>query len=179
MRKLIVPLALVLALPAGLYAQSLGEVAAKERERREKLRQGKHAPKVITEEDLRAAGRPRGTVSNPGATNEPAADPNAPAAPGAAPASPAPAGKEKSEEEMLAQRQAQWRERMKRAQEDVQGLNQRAEQLQLRLNDTGNVYAASRTNLMNELETTKALLATARQALASLEDEGRRSGFQP
>jgi molecular chaperone GrpE (heat shock protein) len=178
MRSLIVPLSLVLALPAGLYAQSVGEVAAKERERRAKLHQGKPASKVITEEDLRSGGRPRGgTISNPAATEEPAADPKAAPAPSAPGAAPAP--KEKSEDELRAQRQQEWRDRMQRAQADVQTLSQRAEQLQVRVNDaTGNVYSATRTNLLNELETTKTLLAAARQGLSSLEDEGRRSGYR-
>jgi hypothetical protein len=183
MRHTITPLSLVLAaaLAVPAAAQSMGEAAAKERERREKLRQGKPAPKVITEEDLRGSGRPRGTVSNPAATE--ATDPNSPAAA----ASPAPEGahataagsREKSDEEQLAQRQAEWRERMKRAQDDVNGLTQRVEQLQVRLNDmSGNLYGAGRSSLLSEMESTRSLLETARQTLANLEEEGRRGGFR-
>ena len=182
MRRPIVPvlLALAVALPSGLAAQSMGEVAAKERERREKARAGKPAAKVITEEDLRLGGRPRGTISNPAATDSPdvaaspAPDGTVPAA-GAAPAAP----KEKSEDELAAQRQAQWRERMQRTQADVQTLTQRAEQIQLKLNDiSGNIYSSGRQNLASELETTKTLLATAQRTLLELEDEGRRNGFR-
>jgi hypothetical protein len=187
MRRLIVPLSLVLAvaLPSGLAAQSLGEVAAKERERREKARAGKPAPKVITEEDLRSSSKPRGTVSNPAASDSPDASaspvPGAPPVPGASPAaSPSPAAaKEKTDEELLAQRQAQWRERMQRTQADVQALSQRVEQIQSKLNDvSGNIYSSSRANLVSEMESTKTLLAQARQTLAELEEEGRRSAFR-
>jgi hypothetical protein len=60
----------------------------------------------------------------------------------------------------------------------VQDLSARADQLQLRLNDvSGNIYSTSRANLVSEMEATKALLATARGTLATLEDEGRRSGY--
>jgi hypothetical protein len=184
MRPWIVPFSFVLALalPAGAFSQSMGEVAAKERERREKARAGKPAPKVITEEDLRSVNRPKGTISNMGAPEgspEVAASPEAGAspAPGATPAPGAPA--EKTGEELRADRQGDWRERLQRAQIDVQNLSARAEQLQIKVNDvSGNIYSASRANLVSELESTKTLLATARVTLANLEDEGRRNGYR-
>jgi hypothetical protein len=63
---------LIVATAAGVQAQSLAEVAQKEKERRAKL-QGARPAKPITEEDLAAAA---GTVSNPAATDtaEPSAD---------------------------------------------------------------------------------------------------------
>jgi hypothetical protein len=73
MRRTIVPLSLALALALPAAGQSMGEAAAKERERREKLRQGKPAAKVITEEDLRSSSRPKGTVSQPAASEAVAA----------------------------------------------------------------------------------------------------------
>ncbi|HEX6737562.1 MAG TPA: hypothetical protein VF310_04805, partial [Vicinamibacteria bacterium] len=128
------------------------------------------------------AGAPRGTISNPAATEEAAPDPNASPAPAASPgAAPAAGAKpEKTEDEVRTERQAEWRKRLDQAQKDAQNLTQRVEQIQLKLNDVsgGGLYSSSRANLVNELETTKALLATARQTLANLEEEGRRNGYR-
>jgi hypothetical protein len=114
--------AVALAVLAGvtvgpLSAQSLGDLAAQEKQKR----QGKPAPKVITEQELAKAGK-RGTVSFAGETpaegteaapveasaegsTEGGATEGAVAAgePGAAPAK-----KEKSEEEIRAERRTEW-----------------------------------------------------------------------
>jgi DNA repair exonuclease SbcCD ATPase subunit len=176
MRRLIVPLALLVALPAGLFAQSVADTAAKEKERREKARQGKAPAKVYTEDDLRNAGR--GTLSAP-ASNEAAAAASAtPPSPAASPqpgASPA----EKTEDELKAERQQQWREQVQKTQAEIQSLGQKADQLQMQLNDLSqNLYTSTRANLANELDGTKTKLATAQRTLATLEDDGRRLGYR-
>lgn len=168
----------LLALPALATPQSLGEVAEKEKERREKQRKGKPV-KVLTEEDLygRKLG---GTLSNAGATGATTTTPSPAASPQAGAQSAAQAGKpkEKSEEEVRGEQQQQWNERLQKAREDVTRLTDRANRLQAELNDlTGNLYGATRTRMLNDLEQTRQQLAAAQQALADLEDEGRRNRF--
>lgn len=165
--------AAVLALPQAVSAQSLGEAA----ERAKKERKGGTKTKVITDAELRQAG---GTRPEPPVTSsepEPAAAP-APAE-GAAPAT-APAKAEKTEDELRAEAQAAWRGRVQKAQADVTRLNAEASTLQTSLNDLSqNLYGSNRANTMNRLDEVKKQLATAQQAVADLEEEGRRSRFQP
>jgi hypothetical protein len=75
-RRLLVVLTLVLV-PGGVTAQSLGQAAAQERERREKLsREGKAAPgKVFTNEDLKGGegGAKSGATPTPSQAQEPPA----------------------------------------------------------------------------------------------------------
>jgi len=165
--------AAVLALPQAVSAQSLGEAA----ERAKKERKGGSKTKVITNDELRQAG---GTRYEPPVTSsepEPAAAP-APAD-GAAPAT-APAKAEKTEDELRAEAQANWRDRVQKAQAEVTRLNAEANTLQTSLNDLSqNLYGSNRANTMNRLDEVKKQLATAQQAVADLEEEGRRSRFQP
>jgi hypothetical protein len=159
-------------------AQSLGELAAKEKERQEKERQKRGgASKVITENDL--GGRKGGTLSNAGATAgeaAPAASPS-PAAAGAG-AKPAEA-KEKTADEIRAEQENDWRQRMGRARDEVTQLTDKANRIQQTLNDlTANLYSSSRTAVLQQLETTKTELAAARQKVADLEEEGRRNQYR-
>jgi hypothetical protein len=159
-------------------AQSLGELAAKERERQEKERQKRGgASKVITESDL--GGRSRGTLSNAGSTAaepSPAASPS-PAAGGEG-AKPAEA-KEKTPDEIQAEKQAEWRQRLTGAQTEVTQLSERLGRLQTSLNDlSANLYSSSRTAVIQQFEATKAELAAAQQKVADLEEEGRRNRYR-
>lgn len=166
------------ALPAA--GQSLGEAAARERARKEKAaREGKARPpvKVITEDELR--GRvTSGTLSQPAAedvaTEAAPADGSDPAASPGQPAEP-----EKSEEELRAERQAEWRQKLQDAQADVARLRARVDQIQTALNDmTGPIYGPNRASIANQLEQSKAALTTAEQTVASLEEEGRRNRYR-
>jgi hypothetical protein len=166
-------LAVMLCAGAVASAQSLGEVAAREKERREKERQKHGTAKVITEDDLRGGGK--GTFSNPGSTGGTEAEPakDAPAADGKTPP------KEKTEDELKAEQQAAWRKRLDDANTQVGTLTARVSELQAAVNDlSGNLYSAGRTNALNDLEKAKGELATAQQAVADLEEEGRRSRFR-
>jgi hypothetical protein len=161
--------------------QSLGEVAAREKARKDReARQGRgRAPvKVITEDELR--GRvTSGTLSQPAAeAGTPEAAPEEGAAtPGAAPVKPA--APEKSEEELRAERQAEWRQKLTDAQANVARLRARVDQIQTALNDmTGPIYGPNRASIANQLEQSKAALTTAEQTVASLEEEGRRNRYR-
>jgi len=166
------------ALALGVTAaspQSLGEVAAKEKARQEAERKkAGGAAKVITEEDLR--GRGAGTYSQPGATGgATTATPGASPSPGASPGAP----KQKTEEELRADQEKDWHDRLQKAQEEVTRLSTQADRLQADLNDlTGTLYGASRTNLMNRMEQTKKDLAAANQTVADLQEEGRRNRYR-
>lgn len=176
--------AALLTLPGLAAAQSLGEVAAREKARKEKeAKEGKARPpaRVFTEDDLR--GRLRsGTLSQPQAvdvaTPESSEAGSEAKAGTAAPAGGQAAQPEKSEEELLAERQQEWRQKLQEARAEVARLRARVDQLQLAANDmTGPLYSSSRTSLISALEQAKASLATAEQTVANLEEEGRRNRY--
>jgi hypothetical protein len=166
-------------------AQSLGEVAAREKARRDKeAREGKARPpvKVITDDELR--GRvTSGTLSQPAAdtTGTPAEGGDATASlQSGAPANPvAPAAApEKSEDELRAERQAEWRQKLTDAQAKAASLRARRDQMQADLADTKSLYGPNRASIANHLEKTKADLAAAEQEVATLEDTGRRNRYR-
>lgn len=171
--------AALLVSAALVSAQSLGELAAREQERREKERQKRGgASKVLTENDLRGAGR--GTFSNAGATN-PAPSPEATPAAGATTDSKSAAApaKEKTPDEIRAEQENDWRQRIQQARDEETRLAAQLDRLQQSLNDlAGPLYGSSRASLMTQFETTKADLAAARQKVADLEEEGRRSAYR-
>lgn len=180
-------LAAVLVSGSMLCAQSLGELAAKEQERRQKERAKRGgSAKVITEDDLRGGGR--GTLSNPGATSgeAPAEAPAAEAATtqpaegeaAGAEAKPA-APKEKTEDEIRAEQQNDWRQRVQQARDQVAQLTDRVNRLQQTLNDVSSpLYGSTRTTMLNQWETAKKDLAAAQQRVADLEEEGRRRAYR-
>ncbi len=166
--------AVLVGLPSVCAAQSLAEAAAREREKRK----GQKAGKVITEDELRRAGHGSGNANVSMSAPDPAASPAA-SSQGATGAAQGGADKPKTDEELRADQEKAWREKLKKAQEEVQRLTQLTAALQTSLNDmTGNVYGSQRTNVMNQLEQAKAQLLTAQGQVTALEDEGRRSRFR-
>lgn len=167
----VVLLAFAAALAApSVAAQSLGDAAAREKERRKAQKAGK----VLTDDDLKRAGGAGNANVETGAVAAEAA-PAASTAPGEAPAK-----KEKTEDELRAEQEKAWRDKLKRAEEDVQRHTARAAELQAALNDiTGNLYGSQRAVLGTELEKAKAELQKAQQQVADLQEEGRRSRFRP
>jgi len=160
-----------LLIPSASSAQGLAEAAAKEKERRK----GRSA-KVFTEEDLRRAGygRPReAATADAGSTPEtPAAPKDGTVKEGAA--------KPKSDDEVRAEQEKAWRDRLTKANADAARLATLADSLQRGANDlTQNVYGGARAAQLDKLEDTKKQLAVAHGAIATLEAEGRRSGFRP
>jgi hypothetical protein len=159
--------AAALGLASGATAQSLAEIAAKQKEKRK----GKPT-KVFTEEDLRRGSA--GTVTADAGVpveGEPAP------APAAAPAANAPA--QPTEEEQRAEQQKAWRDRLQKSRDNVTQLEAEANRLQTALNDIAEpLYGATRANRMAALEKAKQQLAAAQQAVVDLEEQGRRSGYR-
>jgi hypothetical protein len=159
-----------LAFPLAVSAQSLGEAA----ERAKKERKGGKG-KVITESELRRAGTGEAPVSSSESTE--AADSKE--TPKEAAAGTTPAKAEKTDEELRAEAEAKWRERVQKAQDDVTRLSSEASQLQTALNDVSqNLYGAARTGMMTRLEEVQKQLAAAQQSVSDLQEEGRRSRYR-
>jgi len=156
--------AALLAAPAVLTAQSLGEVAAKEKERRDKSTK---PAKAYNENDLRSGG----TVSN---SSEPAAQPSPGASPAAGEAAPA----ERSEEQREADQKA-WQANRARIQNEITRINASINSFQARLNDnTGPMYGPGRQAVVDNLERAKADLVRAQADLDANEAEGRTNGYR-
>jgi hypothetical protein len=154
------------------WPQSLAEIAAREKERQEKVkRKTGGAAHVITEDDLR--GRGAGTYSQPGAGS--AATPSASPSPGASPG----AEKQKTEEEIRAEQEKAWRDRLEHFQGEVTRLTGVVDSLQRDLGDlTGTLYGGARTNLLNRLDAAQKSLAEARQQVEAIQEEGRRNRYR-
>lgn len=164
----------VVALAAAVaWPQSLAEIAAREKARQEKERKKAGGPaKVITEDDLR--GRGAGTYSQPAATAATSA-PTASPSPGASPG----AEKPKTEEELRAEAQKAWREKLTHFQGEVTRLSDLVNNLQAEVTDTRMaLYGPGRTRQVGRLEEAQKSLAAARQQVADLEDEGRRNNYR-
>lgn len=160
---------LLTSLPAA--GQSLADAAAKEKERR-KAAKGK----TYTEADLGRSGGGNYNAPSGSATSGESAAPSAAPA-GAAPA--AGAAKEKSAEDVRAEQEKAWRQRVQQAQNDIAKAQQQIDTLQRSLGDlSGNLYGASRTQQLTALEQAQKQLATSRQQLGDLEEEGRRNGWR-
>jgi hypothetical protein len=174
MRALVPAVLVSLSFAAAPFAsaQSLGEVAARDKDK-------KKSGKVFTEDDLRG-GKHSGTVSNPAAV-----DPYAPAAPAAADkekkaeGAAAPAGeKPKTEEEIRAEKVQDWKDRLDKAQGDVTRLRAEVDRLQLSMNDmSGALYGSGRATKQQALDEAKKSLAAAQQQVTDLQEEGRRNRY--
>jgi hypothetical protein len=163
-------LALAVALTAGpVLGQSLGEAAAREREKRAK--QAK-PPRTYTNDDLKkVSGSKDGSPSPASSTAPPPeadADPEGP-----------------SEAEWR-QRAAKAREAVAEAEASVQRIQDRIDVLRLdrdpsRLGDPFRLQSieADVAKAQRELEAAKADVGRAKQAVADLEDEARRAGVPP
>jgi hypothetical protein len=157
------------------WPQSLGEIAAREKERQEQVKRktgGK--AHVITEDDLR--GRGAGTYSQPGAGTaaNPTGSPTASPSPGASPAAPP-----KTDDEIRADQEKAWRERLQQAQEDVARLSAGVEGLQRDLADPSvGVYGPGRAKAVSRLEEAQKQLSAAKQKVEDLQEEGRRNRFR-
>ena len=160
-----VVVAALLAVPAVVTAQSLGEVAAKEKERREKSTK---PSKSYTESDLRSGG----TLS--GAGSAPSAEPS----PGASPAASADGAAAEPSAEQRAADQKAWQERRARIQGEITRINGAIASFQARLNDnTQPMYGPGRQSVVENLERAKADLVKAQADLDAAEAEGRTNGY--
>jgi hypothetical protein len=173
--------ACLVALPAFADGQSLGQAARKERERREKTREGAGSPRTLTEEDLATT---KGTLAN-----DPKAQPATTAAPrttGTTSGSglaypPIPAGPSAETQEEY------WRRRVAQAQARIEQARRRNDALQLmiRFGQTGS-YDANGRRVIYSIHQMKAMadaaaaeLAAAQAGLEGVLEDGRRAGAQP
>jgi hypothetical protein len=191
---------LVLVVALGLSgvasAQSLGELAEQQKQKR----QGKPAPKTITDADLAKAGKSRGTLSITGSP-EPAAEGSGDATaaePGteAAPASEAapqegaegvpqaeqrplepakPKGPPpKSDDQIRADKRAEINKKLDVLRKELAKHTQMRDQIQTNLNGTLGMYTDGRAEMLTMLETEKQKVNQAQTEIAQLEDDLRR-----
>lgn len=162
---------LLSAMPSS--AQSMAELAAREKERRSKA---KNAGKVYTESDLGKGGTSAPATATPatGATDSKATT----AADTAKPAGDA-AKKEKTDDELKAEREKAWRDKLAQANAEITRLQSRADELQRALNDLSqNLYGSTRASQASELEQVQQKLAASRKSLEDLQEEGRRNSYR-
>ncbi len=156
--------ALSLATVGVTQAQSLTELAKQEKQRRAKLRTSGAPARVYTENNRTTQSEP--AAADPAATT--GTDPLVAAAPGAP--------KEKTREELDAERQKEWADRLKKAQDEIASLEATIARNERNLASLINITPA-RQDLANAIDADKKRLADLRQSLVSLEDERRRAGM--
>lgn len=191
MKRMAIPSAIVSLLLLGATsaaAQSLGDVARQEEERRKSVRT---AGKTYTNDNLRPEPAP--SAPAPAAQGQPAqpaqpATPASPPAPGAQPpqaqtpepqpAAPAPA----------AQTEAEWRKRIATAREMVSRSQMFSEALQTRINSLStdfvnrddpaqrDMIAAERQKALAELDRVKLEIQQQQKAITAIQEEARRAG---
>jgi hypothetical protein len=158
--------AALLAAPAVLTAQSLGEVAAKEKERREKSTK---PAKSYGENELRSGGTVTGTSGGAGAEPSPGASPAASGEGAAA---------EPSADDQAAKQKA-WQDNRARIQGEITRITSAINSFQARLNDnTGPMYGPGRQSVAENLERAKADLVRAQADLEASDAEGRANGYR-
>jgi hypothetical protein len=149
---------------ASVQSQSLGEIAAKQKEQRKG-----DTTRVVTEEDLAKGNRAgRTNVSAAGA----AAPSESPAAsPGASPAG-------KSDDDKRADARKAWEERRKQTEAEIEQLSKQADELERSLGDFRvSRVGPNRARAAEQLQQAKDKLAAARQRLDDLDEERRRAGY--
>jgi hypothetical protein len=169
--------ALVLASVAS--AQGLGDVAAKEQQKR-KAEPAKPA-KVYTESDIGPSMTPVSTQPELPATADKAAagapGEGKPAAEGAAPAGTT--EQARAEEEARAKAQEDWKRRLDQARKEEAAYKDVIDKVQLELNDnTAGMFTPGRASKIAFQEETKQRLAEVQGRIATLEEEGRRNNYR-
>ncbi len=154
--------ALSLATVGVTQAQSLTELSKQEKQRRAKLRTSGAPARVYTENNRTAE------PAAADATATTATDPLVAAAPGAP--------KEKTREELDAERQKEWADKVKKAQDEIATLEAAIARNERNLASLINITPA-RQDLANAVDADKKRLADLRQSLVNLEDERRRAGM--
>ncbi len=150
--------------PALSHGQSLTEVAKREKLRRAKIRAGAGTSKLYTDGDR------AGTA---GDSSEAAAAPD-----GTTPVAVAGGAKkkEKSQDEMAAEKQKEWSEKVQKAQDEIKNLEAAIARNERALASMYNITPA-RADMINSIDSDKKKVGGLKQALANLEDERRRSGM--
>lgn len=177
-RLLSAAVALVFCGAIGASAQSLGDVAKKEQQRRKRT---KTAAKVYTNKDL----GPDATKAAP-APLPPASTTAGPGGSEAAPPAPESAG-----EQDPRKTEAYWRERMEAAKAEIQRNELFLEALQSRVNALSTdfvsrddpaqraVIASDRQKALAEMDRVRQSIASLKQQIADIEEEARQAGVPP
>jgi hypothetical protein len=171
----IAALAVAVLLPAPLAAQGLGDAARRERQKREQ--QAKPAPaKVFTDKDLSSRGAPSGPGDEGSADESSRAAPSEPRGEGSAVASKPepvdPLDKEREERKLL---EAEWRVRFANAREQLAVAEAACWQEVVRTEFYAGVPVPMKVREFVESEEFR----RAKQALADLEEQFRRTGLPP
>lgn len=167
MKKLLCAVSVLAVAAAGAaQTQSLPELARQEKQRRAKLRASGAPTRVYTESDRSTAPMPEPEATDPAAA--PPVDPLAIAVPGGK--------KEKTREEVAAEAQKAWAEKVKAAQDEITALEAAISKNERNLASLINITPA-RQDLANAIEADKKRLAELKQSLVNLEEERRRAGM--
>jgi hypothetical protein len=178
-RFLSAALALALCGASSAFAQSLGDVAKREQQRR---KAAKASDKVYTNKDL-----------GPGGTNPAPATLPPPTSTTAGPggAEPAAAASEKAEEQDPKKTEQYWRERLETARAEVQRNELFLEALQSRVNALSTDFvnrddpaqraliATDRQKALAEMERVRTTLDALKKQIADIEEEARQAGVPP
>ena len=158
----------LLGAPAAASAQSLAELAEKEKKRRESV---KSSGKVITNDDLGSRSR----VAPPAST-EAQATPSPGAQGSKATADEKP---EKTPSELREEKRAEIQGKIDEQVGLIRAVQEVIDTSQLELNDlTDMTFGGRRANLMKLIEDGKAEIAGFEQAIEDLEEEARRAGVR-
>ena len=178
---------LMVALAVPVCAQSLGELAKKEQERRKTTPTAK---KVYTDDDLKKITVPGGTPDQA----PPAADATKSTDAGAAAAKPgdaAKAGEKEKEKEKAPPAEAEWRGRMNGARETLRRSEMFRDALQSRINGLTADFTArddpyqraliadDRQKAIAELAQVNKDIDAAKKAITDIEEEARRANVPP
>ncbi len=152
--------AVALATSAAAQSQSLPELAKAEKARRARLQKAGGPAKVYTEGDRSGD----------------AAQPESAGAPATGAAGSATKKKEKTPEEVAADKQKEWNDKVKQAQDQIRELEATISRNERNLASLINITPA-RVDLANSIEADKKKLADLQKSLVSLEDDRRRAGM--
>lgn len=175
--RLVIPVlvaAVALAAAPRVSAQSLGEIAEKEKERRK----GKTS-KVITEEDLRKGGGSVQVLETETSTDAEASAPAEGATPAEgteAAAKPAPQGK--SDDEKKAEKQAALQKEVDAERAHIEGIKADIAKREVELNDLSNyTFGGRRADLVKFVEDARQAITVHEAQVAKLLEQGRREGM--
>lgn len=163
----IVSLVATFALTSGAIAQtpSLTELAKAEKARRAKIQAKGEPAKLYTEGDRSGLAipppQPVGVVGDTAAV---------------APTGPDKTAKEKTPQELAAEKQQEWADRVKKTQDEIKALEEVIARNERTLASMYNITPA-RADMAAAIESDKQKLAALRQTLVDLEDERRRAGI--
>jgi hypothetical protein len=133
--------------------------------------------KVFTEDDLRSAGRPKGTVSQPGSVSEP--EPAASPSPGASPAAGASPSPEPTDEEKRAASAKEFQRHVNHYAKEIATRRASIDKAQLELNDlTDYSVGGRRASLIDQIAVWEKEIKDAEQDIANVEEQARRAGVR-